>query len=80
MRLSELHPRLAKLTGHFSLIRSMTHPGNISNHFDAMHNCLSGQASAPADAPYLGSVLAKHRPSRRNARKNSTSSISGRSR
>jgi hypothetical protein len=31
-----------------------------------MHNCLSGQAGAPADAPYLGSVLAKLRPSRRN--------------
>ncbi len=66
MRLSELHPRLAKLTRHFSLIRSMTHPGNISNHFDAMHNSLSGQAGAPADAPYLGSILAKVRPSERS--------------
>ena len=44
----------------------MTHVGNISNHFDAMHHCLSGQAAAPADAPYIGSVLAKVRPSRRN--------------
>jgi len=51
MRISELHPRLAKLTQHFSLIRSMTHVGNISNHFDAMHHCLSGQAGAPADSP-----------------------------
>jgi hypothetical protein len=66
MRISELAPRLAMLTKHFSLIRSMTHPGNISNHFDAMHNCLSGQAAAPADSPYLGSVLAKVRPSERN--------------
>ncbi|HKI37352.1 MAG TPA: DUF1501 domain-containing protein [Gemmataceae bacterium] len=66
MRISELHPRLAKLTNHFCLIRSMTHPGNISNHFDAMHNCLSGEAGAPADAAYLGSVLAKVRPSARN--------------
>ena len=66
MRISELHPRLAKLTQHFCLIRSMTHPGNISNHFDAMHNCLSGQAGAPADSPYIGSVLAKVRPSQRN--------------
>jgi Protein of unknown function (DUF1501) len=66
MRISELHPRLAKLTKHFCLIRSMTHPGNISNHFDAMHNYLSGQAGAPADAPYYGSVLAKLRPSQRN--------------
>jgi hypothetical protein len=66
MRLSELHPRLADLAQHFSLIRSMTHVGNISNHFDAMHHCLSGQAGAPADAPYIGSVLAKVRPSRRS--------------
>jgi hypothetical protein len=66
MRLSELHPRLAKLANRFSLIRSMTHPGNISNHFDAMHNCLAGQAGAPADAPYIGSVLTKVRPSQRN--------------
>src|SRR5262252_7004446 len=27
MRISELHPRMAKLTSHFTLIRSMTHPG-----------------------------------------------------
>src|SRR5713226_9004634 len=66
MRISELHPRLAKLTQHFSLIRSMTHVGNISNHFDAMHHCLSGQAGADADSPYIGSVLAKVRPSQRN--------------
>jgi hypothetical protein len=31
MRISALHPRLAKLTRHFCLIRSMTHPGYISN-------------------------------------------------
>ena len=44
----------------------MTHVGNISNHFDAMHHCLSGQAGAPADSPYIGSVLARVRPSQRN--------------
>jgi hypothetical protein len=66
MRLSELHPRLATLTPYFSLIRSMTHVGNISNHFDAMHHLLSGQASAPADAPYLGSIMSRVRSSRRN--------------
>ena len=66
MRISELHARMATLTKHFCLIRSMTHPGNISNHFDAMHNCLSGQAGAAADAPYIGSVLAKVRPSQQN--------------
>ena len=31
MRISELHTRLSKLAQHFCLIRSMTHPGNISN-------------------------------------------------
>jgi uncharacterized protein (DUF1501 family) len=66
MRLSELHPRMAKMAKNVALIRSMTHPGNISNHFDAMHNCLSGQAGAPADSAYIGSVLAKVRPSERN--------------
>jgi hypothetical protein len=66
MRLSELHPRLATLTPHFSLIRSMTHVGNISNHFDAMHHLLSGQAGAPSDAPYLGSILSRVRPKEHN--------------
>jgi hypothetical protein len=62
MQISELHPRLANLTQHFSLIRSMTHVGNISNHFDAMHHLLSGQAEAPLDSPYIGSILSKVRP------------------
>src|SRR5476651_1308713 len=43
MRISDLQPRLAEMSKDICLIRSMTHPGNISNHFDAMHNCLSGQ-------------------------------------
>jgi hypothetical protein len=66
MRISELHTQLAKLTKYFALIRSMTHPNNISNHFDAMHHCLSGQANAPLDSPYIGSILAKVRPSQKN--------------
>lgn len=65
MRINELHTHLPKLTNDLCLIRSMTHPGNISNHFDAMHNCLSGQSDAPADSPYLGSILSKVRPSER---------------
>jgi hypothetical protein len=66
MRISELNTRLSTLTQHFSLIRSMTHVGNISNHFDAMHHLLSGQAGAAADSPYLGSILSRVRPSERN--------------
>ncbi len=67
MRINELHTRLPALMKHICLIRSMTHlPGNISNHFDAMHHLLSGQANAPLDSPYLGSILAKVKPSQRN--------------
>jgi hypothetical protein len=62
MQISELNTRLATMTDRFALIRSMTHVGNISNHFDAMHHCLSGQAEAPLDSPYIGSILAKVRP------------------
>lgn len=66
LRLSELHTRLAPLASKFAVVRSMMHVGNISNHFDAMHHCLTGQAAAPNDTPYIGSVLSKVRPSRRN--------------
>lgn len=66
LRLSELHTRMAPLAKHFAVIRSMKHVGNISNHFDAMHHCLTGQAGAPDDAPYIGSVLSHVRPSKRN--------------
>jgi Protein of unknown function (DUF1501) len=66
LHLSELHTRMAPLAKHFAVIRSMMHVGNISNHFDAMHHCLSGQAAAPNDAPYIGSILSHVRPNRRN--------------
>ncbi len=61
MQLCELHTHLPKMADKFSLIRSMTHVGNISNHFDAMHHCLAGEAGAPADAAYMGSLLSKLR-------------------
>src|SRR5262249_21587519 len=44
----------------------MTHVSNTSNNFAAMHHCRSGQANAPLDSPYIGSVLAKLRPAQRN--------------
>jgi hypothetical protein len=66
VRISELQPRLAQMADQFALIRSMTHPGNISNHFDAMHNLLAGQHNAPQDAAYLGSILSKVRPSQKS--------------
>ena len=72
MRINEMHTRLSQLTDQFTLINSMSHPGAISNHFDAMHNLLSGQSAkrvtqgVPDDQPYLGSFVAKHNPSTRN--------------
>jgi hypothetical protein len=72
MRINEMHTRLSHLTDQFTLINSMSHPGAISNHFDAMHNLLSGQSTkrvqqgVPDDQPYLGSFVAKHNPSTRN--------------
>ncbi|MFO0799544.1 MAG: DUF1501 domain-containing protein [Gemmataceae bacterium] len=66
LRLSELQPRLSAMANRFTLVRSMTHPGNISNHFDAMHNLLAGQHNAPPDAAYLGSVLSKVQPTRQS--------------
>ena len=72
MRINEMHTQLAQLTDHFTLINSMTHPGSISNHFDAMHHLLSGQSvkrvqqGVPDDQPYLGSFITKYRPSTRN--------------
>ena len=72
MQLSELHPMLAKVTDQFCLIRSMTHPRPINNHFDAMHNLLSGQVvervkeGVADDLPYIGSVVAKHLSNERN--------------
>jgi len=65
VHINELMPRLAKLSQHYSLIRSMTHTAPIRNHPDAMHNCLTGQAKAPDDAACYGSVMAKLRPSKR---------------
>lgn len=72
MQISELHTRLAKLTDEFCLIRSLAHPASISNHFDAMHNLLSGQfvervrQGRPDSSPYIGSIVAKYLPSDRN--------------
>jgi hypothetical protein len=72
MRINEMHTELAKLTDQFTLINSMQHPGAIANHFDAMHNLLSGQSTKRVqegvtdDQPYIGSFVARHRPSKRN--------------
>lgn len=67
LQLCELHSHLPQMADKFSVIRSMSHVGNISNHFDAMHHLLSGEAQAPADSAYMGSILAKVRPDERAA-------------
>jgi hypothetical protein len=66
MQICELAPKLAAVSQHFSIIRSMRHVGNISNHFDAMHHTMAGQAAARDDAPYVGSILSKVRPTQRS--------------
>ena len=72
MLLNEMHTGLAQVADQFTLINSMAHPGGISNHFDAMHNLLSGRSDKrveqgkPNEQPYLGSFVAKHKPSTRN--------------
>src|SRR5438045_2368311 len=50
MRISELNTRLSTMTQHFALIRSMTHVGNLSSHFDAIHHPVSRPGGAPAGA------------------------------
>jgi len=72
MRINEMHTELAKVTDQFTLINSMSHQGAISNHFDAMHNLLSGQSQERVaqgvtnDQPYIGCHVARARPSKRN--------------
>ena len=55
MRINEMHTGLAQLADQFTLINSMSHPGAISNHFDAMHNLLSGQSDRRSRAGQMTS-------------------------
>jgi hypothetical protein len=64
VQVCEMLPRLAALADRFALLRSLTQPS--ANHFEGMHNCLSGRSRPPADAPYFGSVVAKLQPASRN--------------
>jgi hypothetical protein len=63
-RICELLPRLARTADRYCLLRSLTH--RETTHEPAQHISLSGQSVPPADAPHLGAVLAKLRPSRRH--------------
>jgi hypothetical protein len=60
----ELLPRLAGLSDRYCLIRSMRQPS--ADHLAGMHICLSGRSNPPENAPYLGSIVARLRPTTRN--------------
>lgn len=60
-RVCELMPRLARLADRYCLIRSLTHRNG--DHNSAMHTFLAGSVQPPRDAAYVGSVVAKLRPS-----------------
>jgi hypothetical protein len=64
LRVTELMPRLARLSERYCLVRSLTH--RQPEHTRANGMLLSGRSAPDADAPALGSVLAKLRPSTRN--------------
>lgn len=64
IQVTELMPRLARLSQHFTLVRSMTH--KQPEHTRANSMLLAGHSSPTADAPSLGSIVAKLRPAVRN--------------
>lgn len=64
VRITELMPRLARLSNRYCLIRSMTH--HQADHTRANGMLLSGHSTPPPDAPSLGSVLSRLRPATRN--------------
>lgn len=66
VHLNELQPRLARLSRHFTLIRSMTHSASIRNHPDAMHNVLCGQGKALDDARDVPASVRARSPASRS--------------
>lgn len=64
LQITELMPRLARLTDRCCLIRSLTH--GQPDHTKANAMLLSGQSKPDADAPSLGAMVAKVRPATRN--------------
>lgn len=57
----ELMPRLARLSEHYAVIRSMTH--TMAQHDKANAMLLAGRATPAADDPSFGAVVTKLRPS-----------------
>jgi hypothetical protein len=60
-RVGELMPRLARLSEEYAVIRSMSHTVSVHNRANEM--LLAGHSNPPLDAPSLGSVVSKLRPS-----------------
>ncbi len=61
VRVGELMPRLARLADRYALIRSMSH--NVPVHDVANRMLLAGQAQPALNAPPLGAIVTKVRPS-----------------
>ena len=62
--MTELMPRLARLSEQFCLVRSMTH--HQPEHTRANTMMLSGQTMPTPDAPSLGAIASKLRPATRS--------------
>lgn len=63
MHLSEMFPRLANVSQHFCLVRSLSHRDTV--HVSAAHTMLTGQVdgSRSNESPFVGSLISKLRPS-----------------
>lgn len=64
MHITEMMPRFARLSERYCLLRSLTH--RQPEHTRANTMLLSGQTNPQVDAPSLGAVAARLRPSTRN--------------
>lgn len=66
MRVSEMFPRLARLSEHYCLVRSLSHRDGV--HVTAAHTMLTGQDDGRRqnDSPLIGSLISKFRPATKN--------------
>lgn len=66
VQLTEMFPRLAALTRHFCLVRSLSHGDTV--HVSAAHTMLTGQPDGGRgnDSPFIGSLVSKFKPATAN--------------
>jgi hypothetical protein len=62
--LSDMLPQLARLSPHYTIVRSMSH--TTPDHNGGMHVCMTGRSKPNEQTPYFGSVAAKFQPAARN--------------